>query len=78
MSVGELLATLAAIEATVLVYPSTRGRPKARRILTEMTSTQHQLYNLFGLHCCPTRSMRMVAAAREAGVIINDRRRRGR
>ena len=50
MSVRELLATLAGIEETVLLYSSTGGRPKARRILTEMTTTQHQLYNLFGLH----------------------------
>ena len=49
MSVRELLATLAGIEETVLLYPSTGGRPKARRMLTEMGTTQHQLYELFGL-----------------------------
>jgi len=37
MSVRELLDTLAAIEETVLIYPSTGGRPKARRMLTETT-----------------------------------------
>ena len=49
ISVRELLASLAAIEETVLLYPSTGGRPKARRILTEMDATQHKLYELFGL-----------------------------
>ena len=49
MSIRELLATLAGIGETVLLYPSTGGRPKARRMLTEMTTTQHQLYDLFGL-----------------------------
>lgn len=49
MSVRELLTTLAGIEETVLVYPSTGGRPKARRMLTDMTPTQRRLYELFGL-----------------------------
>lgn len=49
MSVRELLHTLAGIEETVLVYPSTGGRPKARRMLTDMTPTQQRLYDLFGL-----------------------------
>ena len=40
MSVRELLATLAGIEKTVLLYPSTGGRPKARRMLTEMSPIQ--------------------------------------
>lgn len=49
MSVRELLDTLAGIEETVMVYPSTGGRPKARRMLTEMTPTQQRLYDLFEL-----------------------------
>ena len=43
MSVRELLDTLAGIEETVLIYPSTGGRPKARRMLTETTPTQDHL-----------------------------------
>ncbi len=49
MSVRELLATLAGIQETVLIYPSTGGRPRARRMTTEMSTTQHHLYDLFGL-----------------------------
>ena len=37
MSVRELLATLAGIQETVLLYQGERGRPRARRMLTEMT-----------------------------------------
>jgi transposase len=55
MSVRELLATLAGIQETVLIYPSTGGRPRARRMLTDMTTTQQHLYRLFGLdHYAPT------------------------
>ena len=49
MSVRELLATLAGIEETVLIYPSTGGRPKARRMLTDMDPTQQRLSDLFDL-----------------------------
>jgi transposase len=49
LSVRELLGQLAAIEETVLLYPSTGGRPRARRMLTEMTPTQHRLFDLFNL-----------------------------
>lgn len=49
MSVRELLNTLAGIEETVLIYPSTGGRPKARRMLTETTPTQHSLAEIFNL-----------------------------
>ncbi len=49
MSVRELLAHLASIQETMLLYPSTGGRPRARRMLTQMTPTQQQLYDLFGL-----------------------------
>ena len=37
-----VLDTLAGIQETVLIYPSTGGRPKARRMLTETTTTQDQ------------------------------------
>jgi len=50
LSVRELLNTLAGIEETVLIYPSTGGRPKARRILTETTPTQNHLTEIFDLH----------------------------
>ncbi len=49
MSVRELLDTLAGIEETVLIYPSTGGRPKARRMLTETTPTQDRLAEIFDL-----------------------------
>lgn len=48
-SVRELLATLAGIEESVLIYPSTGGRPKARRMLTETTPEQARLVEIFGL-----------------------------
>jgi transposase len=49
MSVRELLGQLARIGETVLIYPSTGGRPKARRTTTELTGNQHNLYQIFGL-----------------------------
>lgn len=50
LSVRALLATLAGIQETVMLYPSTGGRPKARRMLTDLDDTQQRLYGLFGLH----------------------------
>ncbi|MGH3122161.1 MAG: IS1634 family transposase [Streptosporangiaceae bacterium] len=49
MSVRELLGQLAGIGETVLIYPSTGGRPKARRMTTELTGDQRNLYQIFGL-----------------------------
>ena len=49
-SVRELLRHLAAIGETVLIYPSTGGRPKARRMLTETTPTQDRLAEIFDLN----------------------------
>src|SRR6266540_3563975 len=49
MSVRALLDALAGIEETVLIYPSTGGRPKARRMLTEMSPDQQKLYAIFSL-----------------------------
>ncbi len=50
LSVRELLDQLAGIQETVLIYPSTGGRPKARRMLTETSTTQDQLTEIFGLN----------------------------
>jgi len=49
LSVRHLLGQLAGIGETVLIYPSTGGRPKARRMTTELTGHQRQLYELFSL-----------------------------
>ena len=49
LSVRALIETLAGIEETVLLYQGERGRPRARRMLTEMDHTQHRLYDLYGL-----------------------------
>ena len=49
LSVRALLAELAGIQETVLIYPSTGGRPKARQMLTDTTPTQQRLYDLFEL-----------------------------
>lgn len=49
MSVRGLLAALAGIEETVLLYQADRGRPRARRMLTDMTPTQQRLFDLFNL-----------------------------
>jgi transposase len=49
LSVRALLHKLAAIQETVLIYPSTGGRPKARRKTTELTGDQPELYDLFHL-----------------------------
>jgi transposase len=50
LSVRAILDTLAGIAETVLIYPSTGGRPKARRMTTDMTTDQQTLYDLFDLH----------------------------
>jgi transposase len=50
LSVRELLAELSGIGETVLLYhDGGPGRPRAQRLLTDMTPTQHRLYNLFDL-----------------------------
>jgi transposase len=49
LSVRELLGQLATTEETVLIYPSTGGRPKARRMTTELTGHQPRLYQIFDL-----------------------------
>jgi transposase len=56
MSVRVLLSQLGGIEETVLLYQGERGRPRARRMLTEMEPMQARLYDLFGLDAyAPTR-----------------------
>jgi Transposase len=57
MSVRELLAELAGIGETVLLYhDGGKGRPRARRMLTDTTPTQQRLADLFDIHrYAPTR-----------------------
>ena len=49
LSVRQLLAQLAGIGETVLIYPSAGGRPKARRMTTELTGDQARLHETFTL-----------------------------
>jgi transposase len=49
LSVRALLSSLAGIEETVLLYHGERGRPRARRMLTEKDAGQQRLYDLFNL-----------------------------
>ena len=55
--VRELLATLAGIQETVLLYHhGGKGRPRARRMLTETDPAQDRLADLFGIaRYAPTR-----------------------
>jgi transposase len=57
LSVRELLDHLAGIGETVLLHhDGGKGRPRAQRLLTDMTDTQRHLYNLFDLdRYAPTR-----------------------
>src|SRR6266702_168640 len=57
LSVRELLAELAGIQETVLLYhDGGKGRPRARRMLTDMDPTQQRLADLFDIHrYAPTR-----------------------
>lgn len=56
LSVRALLGELAAIGETVLIFPSTGGRPKARRMTTELSDQQQQLYQTFDLNRWAPRS----------------------
>ena len=49
LSVRELLRELSEIQETVLLYPGERGRPRVKRMLTEMGDTQQNLYEIFNL-----------------------------
>ena len=57
LSVRELLDQLADIQETVLFYhDGGKGRPRAQRMLTDMTPTQRKLAELFDIHrYAPTR-----------------------
>jgi len=57
LSVRELLAELAGIQETVLLYhDGGKGRPREQHLLTDMTSTQTRLADLFNIHrYAPTR-----------------------
>ncbi|MGH3156291.1 MAG: hypothetical protein ACRDNF_06925 [Streptosporangiaceae bacterium] len=52
----EMLGQLAAIGETVLIYPSTGGRPKARRMTTQLAGAQQQLHEIFELGRWATRT----------------------
>ena len=49
MSVRELLIQLTGMGETILIYPAARGRPKARRMLTETSGTQNKLTQIIGM-----------------------------
>jgi transposase len=49
LSVRALLADLAGIGETVLIYPSAGGRPKGRRLTTELNPNQARLHQVFAL-----------------------------
>ncbi|MET7421547.1 hypothetical protein [Dactylosporangium sp. NPDC005555] len=49
LSVRELLTQLGGIQETVLIYPSTGGRPKTRHQLTETSPQQQKLIEIFDL-----------------------------
>lgn len=57
LSVGELLEQLEGIGETVLLHHTGgKGRPRAQRLLTDMTDTQQRLFDLFDLgRYAPTR-----------------------
>lgn len=50
LSVRALLSHLAGIQETVLLYQGDRGRPRARRMTTDLDPTQQRLYDIFDLH----------------------------
>jgi transposase len=49
LSVRQLLTTLEGIQETVLLYQGETGRPRARRMLTDIDPVAKRLYDLFGL-----------------------------
>jgi hypothetical protein len=57
LSVRELLAELGGIGETVLLFhDGGKGRPRAQRMLTDMTPTQQRLADIFNIHrYAPTR-----------------------
>ena len=56
LSVRGLLSSLADIEETVFLYQGERGRPRVRRMLTDIEASAKRLYDLFDLDAyAPTR-----------------------
>lgn len=49
ISMRELLRELSEIQETVLLYLRERGRPRVKRMLTEMGDTQQNLYEICNL-----------------------------
>ena len=59
LSLRRLLADLAGIQETTLLYQGDRGRPRARHMTTTMTPHQQDLYDLFNLdRYAPTKRLR--------------------
>ncbi|CCM64002.1 MULTISPECIES: hypothetical protein [Candidatus Neomicrothrix] len=59
LSLRRLLADLAGIQETILLYQGDKGRPCARHMTTTMTPNQQQLYDLFNLdQYAPTKRLR--------------------
>ena len=59
LSLRRLLAALAGIQETTLLYQGDKGRPRARHMTTTMTPNQQQLYDLFNLdQYAPTKRLR--------------------
>ena len=56
LSVRALLDSLAEVQETMLIYPSTGGRPKVRSLLTQTTTEQDQLIDLFNIRRWAPRS----------------------
>ena len=56
LSTGEIMRELAGIQETVLLYPSTGGRPRARRVLTEMDPLQERLFEILDLEAFAPRA----------------------
>lgn len=44
-----LIAAIAVLGATVLLHQGDRGRPRARRMITDLNATQRRLYDIFDL-----------------------------
>ena len=49
LSVRALLGQLEGIQETVLLHQAGRGRPRARRVITDMNPQQEHLYEIFNL-----------------------------
>lgn len=74
LSTGEIMRELAGIQETVVLYPSTGGRLRARRVLTEMSSTQERLFEIFNLGTFAPRSLVIQPATKIS--IVDQRKRR--